>query len=217
MRERDCGRRRSRPRTSSRARGSPASCACSGLSGCGRTVPQRSARPFATVISLRVASFFEFAEEEYERGKHQRGMLRSALGYCVRQKNALMRFLDDGRLEMTNNHSERQLRRVAVGRKAWLFVGSDDHGQATGNSLTLIASARLHGLDPEVYLRDLFRVLPHWPRERHLELAPRYWRITRARLDPDELDRELGLLTIPEPPLPTAVPASLPVELRPAP
>ena len=75
---------------------------------------------------------------------------------------------------MTNNHSERQLRRVACGRKAWLFVGSDDHGQATGNLLTLIASARLHKLDPELYLRDVFRVLPHWPyAEPRLMRSPR--------------------------------------------
>ncbi len=150
-----------------------------------------------------LVAFFAFVETEYERVKDQRGMLRSALGYSVRQREALMRFLDDGRLEMTNNHSERQLRRVAVGRKAWLFLGSDDHGQAAGNLLTLIASARLHKLDPEVYLRDVFRVLPHWPRERFIELAPRYWRITRARLDSEELDREIGWLTIPEPALPT--------------
>ena len=167
-------------------------------------------------LQPHVASFFAFVEEEYERVKHERGFLRSALGYCVRQKNALMRFLADGRLEMTNNHSERQLRRVAVGRKAWLFVGSDDHGQAAGNWLTLIASARLHKLDPEVYLRDLLRVLPHWPRDRYLELAPRYWRITRARLDRDQLAAELGPLTIPEQPLPTAIPASVPAELQPA-
>ena len=49
----------------------------------------------------------------------------------------------------------------------------------------------------------MFRVLPHWPRDRYLELAPRYWRITRARLHPDELEREVGWLTIPEPALPT--------------
>src|ERR1043165_8809559 len=143
-------------------------------------------------LRIHVASFFEFAEDAYEQVKHQRGMLRSALGYCIRQKDALMRFLDDGALEMTNNRSERELRRVAVGRKAWLFVGSDDHGQAAGNLLTLVASARLHKLDPEVYLRDVFRVLPHWPRDRYLELAPRYWRITRARLRPEELDQEIG-------------------------
>lgn len=150
-----------------------------------------------------LVEFFKFVEPEYERVKAQRGLLRTALGYAVRQRDALMRFLDDGRLEMTNNRSERQLRRIATGRNAWLFVGSDDHGQAAGNLFTLIASARLHKLDPEVYLRDVFRVLPLWPRDRYIELAPRYWSTTRARLDPSELDLEIGWLTIPEPPLPT--------------
>lgn len=150
-----------------------------------------------------VESFFAFVEEAFVDAQHRRGMLRSALGYCRNQKAALMRFLDDGALEMTNNRSERQLRRVATGRQAWLFVGSDLHGVTSSHLLTLIASARLHRLDPEVYLRDVFRVLPHWPRDRYLELAPRYWRITRARLRPVELEQEVGWLTIPEPPLPT--------------
>ena len=161
----------------------------------------------ARYLREHVTSFFAFVEQAFTDAQHRRGMLRSALGYCRNQKDALMRFLDDGALEMTNNRSERQLRRVATGRQAWLFVGSDLHGTTSGYLLTLIASARLHRLDPEVYLRDVFRVLPHWPRERCLELAPRYWRITRARLRPDELDQEVGWLTIPEPPLPT-VPAT---------
>jgi transposase len=156
----------------------------------------------ARYLRMHVESFFAFAEQAFAEIQHRRGMLRSALGYCVRQKAALMCFLDDGALEMTNNRSERQLRRIATGRNAWLFVGSDIHGVASGHLLTLIASARLHRLDPEVYLRDVFRVLPHWPRDRYLELAPRYWRITRARLHRDELDREVGWLTIPAP-LPT--------------
>jgi transposase len=142
-------------------------------------------------------AFFAWADVEYKLVEHQRGLLRSALGYCVRHKDALMRYLDDGRLEPTNNNAERELRRIAVGRHAWLFVGSDDHAQAAGNLFTLIASARLHKLDPEEYLRDLFRVLPHWPRDRYLELAPKYWLATRARLQPDQLAAEIGDLTIP--------------------
>jgi len=156
-----------------------------------------------THLRPQLDAFFEFVEPAYDAVKHQRGMLRSALGYCVRQKAALLRFLEDGRLEMTNNHSERQLRRIATGRAAWLFVGSDDHGQAAGNLMTLIASARLHKLDPEAYLRDVFRVLPHWPTPRFLELAPRYWPITRGRLDHVQLDYEVGPLSVPEPALPT--------------
>ena len=147
-----------------------------------------------------VDAYFAFVEAEYEKVKHQRGMLRSALGYSVRQRGALTRFFDDGRLKLTNNDSERELRRVATGRKAWMFIGSDDHAQAAGNLLTLVASARLHKLDPEVYLRDLFRVLPHWPNGRFLELCPRDWAATRARLDPAQLDQELGRLDIPPPP-----------------
>ena len=144
-----------------------------------------------------IEGFFAWAEIEYRKVEHQRGLLRSALGYVRNQRDALMRFLDDGRLEMDNNRSERELRRVAVGRKAWLFVGSDDHAQAAANLFSLIASAQLHRLDPEAYLRDLFRVLPHWPAERYLELAPKYWGATRDRLDPAELDREIGLLAVP--------------------
>ncbi len=142
-------------------------------------------------------AFFEWAQIEFARVKDQRGLLRTALGYCVRQKAALTRYLDDGRLEPTNNGSERELRRIAVGRKAWLFVGSDDHAQAAGHLFSLVASARLHSLDPEQYLRDLFRVLPHWPRDRYLELAPKFWTRTRDRLNPAELVAELGPLSVP--------------------
>ena len=142
-------------------------------------------------------AFFAWAETEYALVKDRRGLLRGALGYAVRQHGALTRFFDDGRLRLTNNEAERELRRIATGRKAWLFVGSEDHGQAAGNLLTLIASARLHGLDSESYLRDLFRVLPHWPQGRYLELAPKYWLATRDRLDVDELKAELGPLAIP--------------------
>jgi transposase len=146
-----------------------------------------------------VDDFFTWAAREYDKVRAQRGLLRSGLGYFIRQQQALLRFLEDGRLRLDNNHSELQLRRIAVGRKAWLFVGSDDHAVSAGHLFSLIASARLHGLDPEAYLRDLFRVLGHWPRNRYLELAPKYWAATRARLDPAQLAAELGPLTIPPP------------------
>jgi transposase len=149
-------------------------------------------------------AFFSWVAAEYERVSDQRGLLRTALGYAHRQQGPLTRFYDDGRLKLDNNASERELRRIAVGRKNWLFVGSDDHAQAAGNLLTLIASARLHGLDPEAYLRDVFRVLPYWPRGRFLELCPRDWLATRARLDPVELERELGPIVVPEPTTPPA-------------
>ena len=163
-------------------------------------------RPPSMIAKLRdehlrplVEEFLAFAEREYERVKDRRGSLRSALGYSVRQAGALRAFLDDGRLRMDNNLSEGQLRKIVRIRDASLFAGSDDHAEAAGHILSLIASARLHELDPERYLRDLIRVLPHWPRDRFLELSPLHWRATRARLDPQELDAELGPLRIPDP------------------
>jgi transposase len=147
-----------------------------------------------------VEAFFAWVAMEYEKVRGVRDLLRSAFGYLSRHKVALMRFLDDGRLRLDNNHSEGELRRIATGRKAWLFVGSDDHGTSAGHLFSLIASARLHRLDPEEYLRDLFRVLGQWPRDRYIELAPKYWAATRARLDPVELANEVGPLTIPPAP-----------------
>jgi transposase len=155
-----------------------------------------------------VHAFFEWAEVEYDKVREQRGLLRKALGYVTRHRAALERFLDDGRLLLDNTRSERELRVIAVGRKAWLFCGDDDHAVAAGHLFSLIASARLHRLDPEAYLRDVIRVLPFWPHDRYLELAPKYWTATRARLSAGELDAEVGTVTVP--PQPSAAPAEQP-------
>jgi hypothetical protein len=62
-----------------------------------------------------------------------------------------------------------------------------------------VASCKPHALDPEAYLADVIRVMPYWPRDRYLELAPKYWGRTRARLDPTELARPLGHVSLPGP------------------
>jgi hypothetical protein len=148
-------------------------------------------------LRLKMAAFFAWVEQE-RRGVVERGLVASALGYAHRQREALERVLEDGRLKMENNGSERALRRIAVGRKAWLFIGSDDHGEAAANVYSLIASCQLHGLDPELYLMEVIRVMPYWPRGRYLELAPKNWAATRASLKAEELERELGPITVPE-------------------
>jgi len=147
-----------------------------------------------------VDDFFTWAAEQYARVKDTRGLVAAAFGYAVRQEAALRRFLDDGRLPMTNNHSERALRGIASGRKAWLFFGSDDHATAAANLFSLIASCELHGIDPEAYLAEIIHVVPFWPRDRYLELAPKYWSATRARIPAAELDVEIGNITVPPPP-----------------
>jgi transposase len=148
------------------------------------------------VLAPLVDDFFAWCRREHELHR-ERGLIRAAFGYALRQEIALRRFLDDGRLVMTNNDSERALRHIATGRKNWLFFGSDDHANAAANLFSLIASCKLHSLDAETYLAEIIRVMPHWPRDRYLELAPKYWAATRARLEPAELAREIGELTIP--------------------
>src|SRR5262249_50205672 len=108
-------------------------------------------------------------------------------------------FLRDGRIPIHNNLAEIQARHVAVGRKNWLFFGSEDGAHAASTWLSIVLSARMHGIDVEDYLRDLFRVLPGWPQQRLLELAPHLWKATRPRLDPVDMCSELGSVTVPPP------------------
>ena len=107
--------------------------------------------------------------------------ISKATNYARNHRLALRRFLDDGRIPIHNNWSERELRREAVGRKNWLFVGSDEGGAANATFVSLIASCLLHGIEPAEYLRDLLCLLPSWNLQRVLELSPLHWRRTMAR------------------------------------
>jgi transposase len=82
-----------------------------------------------------VHEFLAFAAAQYELFKNERGSLRSALGYSVRQAVALSRFLEDGRLRMDNNLSESALRKVVIVRDSALFAGSDEHAESAGHIL----------------------------------------------------------------------------------
>jgi transposase IS66-like protein/transposase IS166 family protein/transposase IS66 family protein len=88
---------------------------------------------------------------------------------------ALIRFLADGRLCMTNNAAERDLRAVAVGRKNWTFAGSDEGGRRAAALYTLIATTNLNDVDPQAWLADLLARLPDHPARRIGELLPWQW------------------------------------------
>jgi transposase len=154
-----------------------------------------------------VQSFFEWVQQQHALFKGQRGLARTALQYASNQQHVLRRFFDDGRLVLSNNGAERALKTIALGRKAWLFCGSDDHAKSTAALYSLVASARLHGLDPEEYLRCLIRLVPLWPADRMLELAPLFWARTRERLDAGALTAEIGSIAIPAVPLDTSAAA----------
>jgi transposase len=116
--------------------------------------------------------------------------LAKGLRYALNQRSALMRFLEDGQLPIHNNRSEQALRREAVGRKNWIFVGNDDAGEVNAAFASLLASCQLQGLEPWAYLRDLFCLLPSWPARRVLELAPVLWRRTAEEA---EVQRRLDI------------------------
>jgi transposase len=99
-----------------------------------------------------------------------------AIDYSLKLWAALTRFLDDGRLCMSNNAAERELRAVAVGRRNWTFAGSDEGGRRAAAIYTLIATAKLSNVDPQAWLADVLARLPDHPAKRIHELLPWNWR-----------------------------------------
>jgi transposase len=129
-----------------------------------------------------VEAFFAWCDEQAAAVLDETPIAR-ALGYARNQRVALCRFLDDGRLPLDNNISEQNLRREVLGRKNWLFLGSDEGARVNTVFVSLLASCQLHGIEPWAYLRDLFCLLPSWPRSRVLELAPAFWQQTLQQED----------------------------------
>jgi len=141
-------------------------------------------------------SFFAWVKQA-RTAAQGRDLATKALGYAFNQEQQLLRVLEDGRLPLDNTRSERSLRKIVVGRKNWMFYGSDTHAESAAAIFSIIASCRLHAIDPEQYLDEILRLLPYWPQERYLELAPKHWKTTRVKLRADELAAPLGAFTIP--------------------
>ena len=103
--------------------------------------------------------------------------LASAIRYALTRWTALTRYRDDGRIEIDNNTAERALRAVALGRKNYLFAGSDAGGERAAAIYSLIGTAKLNGLDPEAYLREVLTRIAEHPINRIEELLP--WHLAR--------------------------------------
>ncbi len=105
-----------------------------------------------------------------------------AIDYMLTRWPAFTRFLDDGRICLSNNAAERALRGIALGRRAWLFAGSDRGGERAAAMYTLIATAKLNGINPQAWLADvLARIAGHSASRLH-ELLPWYWKATRHQV-----------------------------------
>jgi transposase len=129
-----------------------------------RTVRQTRSRPL--LVSLH--DWFEASLLKLSR----KSDTTAAIRYALTRWDALVRYCDDGRIEIDNSAAERALRAVALGRKNYLFAGSDAGGERAAAIYSLIGTAKLNELDPEAYLREVLTRIADHPVNRIAELFP---------------------------------------------
>ena len=116
-----------------------------------------------------------------QRAKLARGNdLAKAMDYLLKRWTAFTRFLDDGRICLSNNAAERALRGIALGRKSWLFAGSDRGGQRAAAMYSIIVTAKMNDVDPQAWLADVLARIAGHPAHRLDELLPWNWRSLQA-------------------------------------
>ena len=126
------------------------------------------------VSASLVADFERWLREQ--RGKLSRGNdLAKAMDYLLKRWPAFTRFLDDGRICLSNNAAERALRGIALGRRSWLFAGSDRGGQRAATMYSLIVTAKMNEVDPQAWLADVLARIAGHPAHRIDELLPWNW------------------------------------------
>ena len=106
--------------------------------------------------------------------------LAKAMNYMLKRWPAFALFLEDGRVCVSNNAAERGLRGIALGRKSWLFCGSDRGGQRAAAMYSLVVTAKLNGVDPQAWLADVLARIAGHPAHRLDELLPWNWRKTQV-------------------------------------
>ena len=133
-----------------------------------RAVRQERSKPL-------VAALEAYMREQFER-LSPKNDLAKAIRYMLIRWPSFTRFLDDGRICLSNNAAERALRCVAVGRRNWTFAGSDSGGRRTAGVYSLIATCKLNDVDPRAWLADVLARLPDHPAHRVGDLMPWAWK-----------------------------------------
>lgn len=125
----------------------------------------------------RVEKFFEWVDHQFERqGLLPSNPLTKALAYARERRTQLQVFLADADVPMDTNHVERALRPIALGRRNWMFCWTEVGARDAGMIQSLIATCRLHDIDPYTYLVDVLQRVGHHPDARVTELTPRLWK-----------------------------------------
>jgi transposase len=144
-----------------------------------RSINGLSATQRLAVRQERIAPLVDALESwmrEARRKMSRHADVAKAMDYMLKRWDAFSRFLGDGRICLSNNAAERALRGVALGRKSWLFAGSDRGGQRAATMYSLIATAKLNDVDPQAWLADVLRRIGDHPASRLDELLPWNWR-----------------------------------------
>jgi transposase len=143
-----------------------------------RSINGLSAAQRLAVRQERVAPLVDALEawmREARRKMSRHADVAKAMDYMLKRWDAFSNFLSDGRICLSNNAAERTLRGIAIGRKSWLFAGSDRGGQRAAAMYSLIATAKLNGVDPQAWLADVLRRIGDHPASHLDELLPWNW------------------------------------------
>jgi transposase len=143
----------------------------------GHNVHERQAFRQIHVAPL-VADLEAHLRQQYGRIS-RKSDLAKAINYMTSRWESFARFLQDGRICMTNNAAERRVRTVAIGRRNWTFCGSDRGGHRAAAMYSLIQTCRLNGVDPHAWLRDVITRISDHPQSRLHELLPWHWKRLR--------------------------------------
>ena len=143
---------------------------------------QEHSAPLMAELHAWLSALLAQLSRNHDLAKPVLSFAEGAINYMLRRWPAFTRFLDDGRVCITNNAAERALRCITLGRKSWLFCGSDRGGQRAAVMYSLIGTAKLNNVDPQAWLADVLARIAAHPARRLDDLLPWNWRKDTAVL-----------------------------------
>jgi len=147
------------------------------INGC----PPEQRRAVRQDRSKPLVDAYEKWLREERRKLSSKNPVAKAMDYSLKRWAAFARFLDDGRICLSNNAAERAVRGIAVGRKNWTFCGSDAGGRRAAAIYTLIETCKLNDVDPRAWLADVLARLPDHPARQITELLPWNWKVAQLK------------------------------------